>query len=202
MIGLAEALSCSIDWLLTGIGWVDKQAEEPKVIPEGEAPVFIKASDLPEIEIPNWIEPDPESYKPVPFVKSILNEDRDGFILSDAIKYFLSFRKEWLDQVATDPKNLVLIQMPGSGMEPEIKEGDILLVDKGRRDIRDGSLYALRHDRELSIKRILLLPNKMVRISSDNPKYPIEDISIDELHVVGQVLCHFRQYLTKGENEY
>lgn len=90
------------------------------------------------------------------------------------------------------PESSDIIFGTGNSMEPTIKGGDALLVDKNRHDICDGKIYCIRQDGELKAKRLQKLSKTKVKIISDNKDY--EPITIDlaqetdlDFEVIGEI---------------
>lgn len=90
------------------------------------------------------------------------------------------------------PESSDIIFGTGNSMEPTIKGGDALLVDKTRRDICDGKIYCIRQDGQLKAKRLQKLSKTKVKIISDNKDY--EPITIDlaqetalDFEVIGEI---------------
>ena len=99
----------------------------------------------------------------------------------------------WLD-IERRParKDRCLISMEGDSMEPTLRTGDILLVD--RRDVtaqREG-IYILRADNALLVKRLQRFPGHRIKVSSDNPAYQPFELDLkqqtDEFAIIGRVV--------------
>lgn len=67
--------------------------------------------------------------------------------------------------------NLACISAYGNSMQPTFNDGDILLVDRGVSRLDVDTVYVLAFNEELYIKRIQRLPDKSVKIISDNKTY-------------------------------
>ncbi len=116
----------------------------------------------------------------------------------------LAFRKDWLAEEGLLGRHLTVVTARGDSMEPNIREGDVLLVDTwitpdGRRlqpsRLADG-IYIIRMDGELIVKRLQADFQGGVFIRSDNPAYekihvPAERIK--DLDVVGKVVWFGRR---------
>lgn len=103
----------------------------------------------------------------------------------------LAFDPKWLRRIASDPKQLSVIEVQGDSMLPTLSDGDEILVDgsDGAARLRDG-IYVLRIDDALMVKRLALSPvEKRVTIRSDNPAYPSwPDCDRAGIDVVGRVI--------------
>jgi phage repressor protein C with HTH and peptisase S24 domain len=79
-------------------------------------------------------------------------------------------------------------------MQPSYRDGDLLLVEMGQRQIHQGQVYALRLDHGLLVNRLEIRPGGVYRIVSDNrdiaPSYEVE---AGQVEVLGQVVWSGRQ---------
>lgn len=90
------------------------------------------------------------------------------------------------------PDNADIIFGTGNSMEPTIKGGDALLVDRNRREICDGKIYCIRHDGQLKAKRLQKLSKTKLKVISDNKDY--EAITLDftqerdiDFEIIGEI---------------
>lgn len=96
----------------------------------------------------------------------------NGVIASDPdVKEVLPFREGWVRrELGCNPANLVMVDAYGESMEPTISDGDTLLVDRSRRDLKQDGVYVLRFGDELFVKRTQYQMGRVL-IISDNAKY-------------------------------
>jgi len=90
---------------------------------------------------------------------------------------------------------MVLMDIVGNSMEPELKDGDTVLVDRSKREILAGAIYAVGVEDTVLIKRLEKLPDKLV-LRSDNEKYSpiyITGDDINRVRVLGKVLWICRE---------
>lgn len=91
-------------------------------------------------------------------------------------------------------RGFCLVEVEGSNMEPTFIAGDLLLVDRMQPNVGSGGgLYAIRHGREVSVRRVLRLQSGAMQLISDNDAFPIETIDraqASRLEVVGRVIWH------------
>jgi phage repressor protein C with HTH and peptisase S24 domain len=107
-----------------------------------------------------------------------------------APKHHLMFRKTWLQRLARDTKNLVILEIEGDSMWDTLHAGDHALVDKSQTNPRREGLYIIRIDNELLVKRLSVHPvTKLLTIKSDNAAYrTYEDIDPEEVAIFGRVV--------------
>ena len=97
-----------------------------------------------------------------------------------------------------NPREMVLMRVSGDSMEPEIMDNDIVLIDQGKRDVTPGRLYAIGFDEAIYLKRIDILPGKVI-LKSTNAAYPPVELDTrgdceDAFRVIGRVLWCGREY--------
>ena len=93
-----------------------------------------------------------------------------------------------------DPKTLRILRVRGDSMEPEMREGDRLLVDIARRLPATGELFVLFDGTGLVVKRVEMVPGEeRIRLLSANPAYEPYTALGDEIHVVGKVVWVLRR---------
>ena len=93
-----------------------------------------------------------------------------------------------------DPKTLRILRVRGDSMEPEMREGDRLLVDTARRRPATGELFVLFDGTGLVVKRVEMVPGEArIRLLSANPAYGPYTTLGEEVHVVGKVVWVLRR---------
>ena len=91
---------------------------------------------------------------------------------------------------------LALITVKDDSMEPTLRSDDLILTDTSRGHIEHNSIYVLRFDNELIVKRIQKRMNGSVIIKSDNPVYGEEELdalAAQSLPVIGKVVWFGRR---------
>ena len=87
------------------------------------------------------------------------------------------------------PEALRILRVRGNSMEPELREGDRLVVDTARTVPTAGELFVLWDDTGLVVKRIeALTAEGTLRLASAHPDYPPYERTAEDIHVVGRVL--------------
>ena len=91
------------------------------------------------------------------------------------------------------PPRLLVLDTNGDSMAPTIMSGERVIVDTGHKTPTPDGLYAIRDTFEcIVVKRLQLLRSSRptrVKIISDNPNHPSEEIPLNEVEIVGKVLC-------------
>lgn len=195
---ICEHYSLSSDWLLFGNGPMTKEVSvppksttKPSHESEQHAAITVDANGQP--KIPEWKNPDPEIFDYIPMAKANLSAGGEAFVLTEEIEGYYAFRNTWLNSVASSKRNLVLMRVIGDSMEPTIKSGDTVLIDTGRKEIKEGQIYALRVDNTVIIKRLAYrLGGKVMIISDNRQEFETYEASPEDVHVLGQVIFFSR----------
>jgi phage repressor protein C with HTH and peptisase S24 domain len=128
-------------------------------------------------------------YKSVPYVKARLCAGDGSFEVDETIRDYWMFRADWLSCKGS-ASHMVLIDIYGNSMEPELKHKDTVMVDTSQKDILAGSIYAVGIDDTIMVKRIEKHPGKLV-LRSDNKDYESVYLSPNELEsfrIIGKVV--------------
>lgn len=91
---------------------------------------------------------------------------------------FLAFKKAWIRrELGADPNDLYLISVEGDSMEPALRPGDVILVDRRQAwTVPKDGVYVLHMDGSLLVKRLQSMPGGKIRVTSDNPAYTPFDL--------------------------
>ncbi len=136
----------------------------------------------------------PEFLK-VPKVKARLCAGGGSFEVNGRIEDYYAFKRRWLDRKGT-PDAMVLMDVFGNSMEPEIKEGDTVLVDQTQNDVLAGGVYAVGVEDTVMVKRIEKRPNTLVLFSDNTDYSPImlQGDELDTVRIIGKVVWICREY--------
>lgn len=98
--------------------------------------------------------------------------------------------QQWLRSVTNAaPEHLAVVKVDGDSMETTLSDGDWVLLDRTQKRITREGIYALAVHDSCWIKRVSLnLREKLVRVISDNDRYPVQELPEDELTLIGRVL--------------
>jgi len=156
---------------------------------------------------PNWLEREigpvfippfnntEDEFVQIPKARARLCAGGGSFEVQSEIEGYYSFRNDWLSRKGK-AGNMVIMGVFGNSMEPELKEGDVVLIDKSQKDILAGSLYAVGIDDTIMVKRLEKRPQKLVLLS-ENPKnetiYMVGE-DLNRVQIIGKVLWVGREY--------
>lgn len=92
-----------------------------------------------------------------------------------------------LRQLGVRPAAASMIRVEGDSMEPTLSDGDEILVDRDRREVRGkGGIFVIRLDGVLMVKRLRVAVGG-VEMVSDNEAYPPRLCRGAEIEVIGRV---------------
>ncbi|WP_295525285.1 S24 family peptidase [Novosphingobium sp. Chol11] len=99
----------------------------------------------------------------------------------------LRFSHRWLRRLGLDPATLSVVEVEGDSMEPTLRDGDEIIVDRSLTAMRAG-IHVIRLDDVLLVKRIEAGPAGLLRVISDNPAYPRSERPERDTTIVGRVV--------------
>jgi phage repressor protein C with HTH and peptisase S24 domain len=97
------------------------------------------------------------------------------------------FSRRWLREQGLDGSMLSAIAVEGDSMEPLLRAGDEVLVDRRAQPFRDG-IHVVRMGETLLVKRVAALGSGRFALLSQNLAYPPQEVSADEIEIVGRVV--------------
>ena len=106
------------------------------------------------------------------------------------------FEEEYLRQRFGQIAGLRLLQVSGDSQEPMLRDGDWVMIDENRRELRS-ALFVLSKDDTLMLKRVQVVGNGLHLISR-NDLYPPIPVSREEMgepnrfRLIGEVVSSFR----------
>ncbi len=106
-------------------------------------------------------------------------------VYNEDITSTYSISKKFADDLGINPKKSEIIFARGDSMETTIFGGDSVLIDLSKRTIHDGVIYCIKLDGEPLIKRLQRLSPDKVGVVSDNPKYKMREVILDENNIDG-----------------
>lgn len=191
LVQLARANGVNIAWLATGEG--PMRPEQPI---EG-APVTAyppAPSSEPLVTgtgVPSGLKLQ-EDFVFVPRYDVAGSMGHGAVVHSEQIVDHLAFKAEWVRlELGAQPKNLMLISAVGDSMEPTLRAGDLLLIDRGAQHIYQDAIYSFSVNGDLRVKRIQRLFSGNLVIKSDNERYRQEELTpaqADTMRIIGRVV--------------
>lgn len=102
--------------------------------------------------------------------------DHDYIILDNMFVQYLNI----------DHTNTELIVVTGDSMEPTIKNGSLVFIDRSKIDDTLNGIYAFSHSTGLYIKRIKEIDG-LYHVISDNAEYETQITSKEDIQIIGKV---------------
>lgn len=179
---LAELLKVDAGWLLTGNSADNIQQTDGIPVVAWESP-----EDL-----------DPNTYVIIPHVDVKFSAGNGRLAAYEPSHKDVGSAQllSWVHKKKVSPKNLITVDIDGDSMEPNIKSGSVVMLDKSintLEQIQSGKVYAIRYGNELKIKRLSRRFDGALIIDSDNPQYQREIVEPDQLEhisIIGKYVSH------------
>lgn len=110
----------------------------------------------------------------------------------EAVIDHLAFRDSWLRKhIAADTGGLALLYVDGDSQEPILRAGDLIMINRKERAIREG-LFVVRLGDGLLVKRLHRAGADQVVLKSENPAYDPVNVDLrrdgDGFKVIGRVV--------------
>ena len=187
---------CSLIWLLTGEGPMTESAlrEESATFGGGKTSAFrfnrrrddgvggdgrevLEASDGREFVL-------------LPRYDVRVSAGGGSLVHSEQIVDYYAFNRRWFeDRVSIAPAQAVLLEVHGDSMEPDLEDGDLVIVDTSKTSFVADAIYVILVDGALVIKRVSKRMDGNIEIRSSNEKYGAEVLTPEQaerLIVVGR----------------
>ncbi len=97
------------------------------------------------------------------------------------------FAARWLRGQGLDPAMLSAIAVAGDSMEPTLRDGDEILIDRSPRPVRDG-IHVVRVEDAVLVKRLDTGRPGTIALLSDNPAYRPLELPAGEVQLIGRVV--------------
>lgn len=97
------------------------------------------------------------------------------------------FSRRWLAEQGLEGAQLSAITVEGDSMEPLLRDGDEILVDRAPRAFRDG-VHVVRLGDTLMVKRVAQGSAGRFALLSQNLAYPPVEVCAEEIEVIGRVV--------------
>lgn len=176
LYAIADALGVSPRWLATGRGDI-----------HGSKEGLIKPTV--------WTDRSELAGDDVVFVPMLSVElaAGDGASIEEYVKTTMPFARHTLRTYGVKEECAFFVEVAGDSMEPRLHDGNHVLVDTSIKTPREGQAFAIRDGEMLRVKYLIPLPNRGIRIRSENRgDYPDEDLSAEEfaerVEIIGQVV--------------
>ncbi len=99
----------------------------------------------------------------------------------------LQFSRRWLREQGLEGASLTSIRVIGDSMDPLLRDGDEILVDRTPRAFREG-VHVVRLGEALHVKLLQAVPPDRLRLISKNAAYEPVEVPMSDVDVVGRVV--------------
>ncbi len=132
----------------------------------------------------------------VPLVRAQLSAGTGSLETAGDVIGQYAFQTDWLTRKG-QPSKMVLMRITGDSMDPEIRDGDVVLIDQGKRRIVDGDIFAIGLEDTVYVKRAFLMSDQLV-LSSINPNYAPMTVDLrgdlaNGVRIIGRVIWWCRE---------
>jgi phage repressor protein C with HTH and peptisase S24 domain len=102
-----------------------------------------------------------------------------------AFNFDENYETLYIDKRIID-KDLDAVNVIGDSMEPTIKDGSIIFIDRNDKNIQNGGIFVVSTPAGVFVKRINLKSDGKIELISDNKLYPRE--TVEEVKIIGKVI--------------
>jgi SOS-response transcriptional repressor LexA len=130
-----------------------------------------------------------EKFARIRYFNDIYASAGGGALNYDEENEYINVDKKILEHLGrVDTKEIDAINVIGESMEPTLKEGSVVFVDKSDTNIKKGGIFILSTNDGLFIKRVLYRVDGSCDIISDNPVYPPQRMPAGSFEIIGKVI--------------
>lgn len=179
LVKIAEASGVSLDWLALGVGNMDGVAPQSK------------KSEV------NLIASNDETFSVIEDCREVrISAGGGGF--NDEYKPYQTTKveKAWLDSRRLKAEDCAMFLVSGDSMYPTLKDGEEIIVDRSKKELKDGKIFVLNNEGAMLVKKVQITYNGITLISQNTEYAPIE-LNVEQannLIVIGQVVRGYRDF--------
>lgn len=132
-----------------------------------------------------------ENFAFIPRLDVSASAGNGSVAMSEEADGMLAFRAEWLRRRGINPKMASALTANGDSMEPTIRDGDTLLVDRSIDRVKDNGIYVVVIGGLLVVKRVHTSMDGSITLLSENSVYPPETVkgdAVNDLVFAGRVM--------------
>jgi phage repressor protein C with HTH and peptisase S24 domain len=118
----------------------------------------------------------------LPFYEVSASAGGGKLVEAEEQTHLISFEPEWLNkEIGVNPNDVFLMLVDGDSMYPTLKNDAMIMVNRNFNGLSDG-IYVMRHDHNLLVKRLQMLPGGIIKVKSDNNMYEPWEINKEHLN--------------------
>lgn len=168
---IAEAAGVSLDWLISGKG-----------AGSGGAASAATGAGVPE---------DATDYAYIPLYDARVSAGHGSWTEGAHVLAQLAFTRYSLRKKGLDPANLSAIRVSGDSNEPDLRDGDTVVLDHSRTEVDQEGYYVILLGDHLFAKRLQLQIGGGMAVISANPAYQTMMVAkehLSDLVIIGRVV--------------
>lgn len=110
-----------------------------------------------------------------------------GAVGAEEISYdHFRFTRRWLREMGLEEADLSAIRVEGDSMEPVLRSGDEIFVDRNKR--AGEGIHVVRIGDALHVKQVQSVGPGRIKLVSANDAYPPIELDLAEVEVIGRVV--------------
>ena len=118
----------------------------------------------------------------LPFYEVSASAGGGKLVEAEEQTHLISFKPEWLNkEIGVSHNDVFLMLVDGDSMYPTLKNDAMIMVNRNFNGLSDG-IYVMRHDHNLLVKRLQMLPGGIIKVKSDNDMYEPWEINKEHLN--------------------
>jgi len=118
-----------------------------------------------------------EDYVYVPYYDVRASAGHGAFVSDQRAARHFAFDRDWLvKQLGVGPARLALLPVSGWSMEPDLHDGDLVMIDRSDIEVLREGVYVFELDDRLYVKRLSLRGDRLV-VASSNGDYPPSELN-------------------------
>ncbi|MGD9623836.1 MAG: helix-turn-helix transcriptional regulator [Arcobacter sp.] len=137
-------------------------------------------------QLPESLIENTSNYIILKYQKNVIGSAGGGAINYEINPEPLIIDKQLLDHINCSYKYTEVLQVFGESMEPDIKDGSLIFVDKSKKEIDNKGIYVINTKDGLYIKLIKVNNDKVI-LKSNNPNFSDLIYNISDMNVIGKV---------------
>ena len=137
-------------------------------------------------QLPESLIENTSNYIILKYQKNVIGSAGGGAINYEINTEPLIIDKKLLDYINSSYKYTEVLQVFGESMEPDIKDGSLIFVDKSKKDINKKGIFVVSAKDEIYIK-IIKQEQSNILLQSINEEFNNIRFNIDEIDIIGKV---------------
>ena len=135
-------------------------------------------------QLPESLIENTSNYIILKYQKNIIGSAGGGAINYEINPEPLIIDKQILDYINSNYKYTEVLQVFGESMEPDIKDGSLIFVDKSKIEINDKDIFVINTTDGVFVKKIYIRDNRLY-VRSNNTIY--DDIELNNFDILGKI---------------